>query len=265
MVMRILKAGLIYFLLVFGAGFALAFIRIPFLVPAFGVRTAELMEMPVMLAVIAWASRRLARTHPSFPRGERLAAGMLALALLVAAELGVACFLGARSPGEYLASRDPVSGGAYLASLVFFALAPAVWNGRAKPKPPSGPMAIHGASLRPATPMIFALATDDRSLRVFEDPASAVAYCEGIDVEEGGWLFWDAQGDALDAVFSKPSERVRSWVLSGIYSLHPSAGGKDLLGSISRVGYVEHNPYFESLDAVVAHLLRCKQARPHDP
>lgn len=141
MVMRILKAGLVYFLLVFGAGFALAFIRIPFLVPAFGVRTAELMEMPVMLAVIAWASRRLARTHPSFPRGERLAAGMLALALLVAAELGVAYFLGARSPGQYLASRDPVSGGAYLASLVFFAVAPAVWTGRATPNPPSGPMA----------------------------------------------------------------------------------------------------------------------------
>ena len=61
--MRILKAGLTYFLLVFGAGFALAFIRIPFLVPAFGVRTAELMETPVILAVIAWASRRLVRHH----------------------------------------------------------------------------------------------------------------------------------------------------------------------------------------------------------
>lgn len=142
--MRILKAGFVYFLVVFGAGFALAFVRLPFLVPAFGVRTAELMEAPVMLAVIVCASRRLARMRPAFSRRQRLAAGLLALACLVAAELGVACFLGTRSASEYIASRDPVSGSVYLASLVFFALAPALWskgsvpNRSSKPRPPGG-------------------------------------------------------------------------------------------------------------------------------
>jgi hypothetical protein len=126
--MRILKAGLMYFLLVFGAGFALAFVRLPFLVPRFGVRAAELMEMPVMLAVIIWASRRLARNHPEWKRTSRLAAGLVALLLLVSAELTVAYFLGARSPSQYIASRDPVSGSVYLASLLFFAVAPALWN-----------------------------------------------------------------------------------------------------------------------------------------
>ena len=126
--MLILKAGLGYFLLVFGAGFLLAFVRIPFLVPAFGIRTAELMETPVMLAVIVWASRRLARRHPELPRLSRLAAGLLALACLIVAELAVAYVLGARSPGQYIASRDPVSGSVYLASLVFFAVAPVLWN-----------------------------------------------------------------------------------------------------------------------------------------
>ena len=53
--MRIVKFGLAYFLIVFGAGFALAFVRLPLLVPHFGVRTAELMEMPVMLAILRWA------------------------------------------------------------------------------------------------------------------------------------------------------------------------------------------------------------------
>ena len=125
--MRVLRAAAAYFLQVFGTGFALAFIRIPFLVPRFGVRTAELMETPVMLAVIAWASHRLARQHPGFGRGERLAAGVMALCLLAGAELGVAWVLGARSPVEYVASRDPVSGSVYLASLVFFAVAPALW------------------------------------------------------------------------------------------------------------------------------------------
>lgn len=134
--MRIAKAGLVYFALVFGTGFALAFVRIPFLVPNFGVRTAELMEMPVMLAVIFWASRRLARRNPDFRRSARLAAGLLAFGLLVAAELAVAWFLGARSPGQYIASRDPVSGGVYLAALVLFAVAPALWSGRSVQRPP---------------------------------------------------------------------------------------------------------------------------------
>ncbi|MBP3984603.1 hypothetical protein J5837_09255, partial [Pseudoxanthomonas helianthi] len=130
--MRILKAALIYFLIVFGAGFALAFVRLPFLVPHFGVRIAELLEMPVMLAVIVWASQRLVRRNPGLGRLARLLSGLLALSLLVGAELLVAYSLEARSPGEYIASRDPVSGGVYLLSLVFFALAPALWNGRSR-------------------------------------------------------------------------------------------------------------------------------------
>ena len=126
--MRILKAGSIYILIVFGAGFVLAFVRVPFLVPHFGVRVSELHEMPVMLAVIVWASRRLACRNPGLGRPARLLSGLLALVLLVGGELGVACFLGARSLGEYIASRDPVSGSVYLVSLVFFALAPALWK-----------------------------------------------------------------------------------------------------------------------------------------
>lgn len=126
--MRTLKAGFIYFLLVFGAGFALAFIRIPFLVPAFGVRAAELVETPFMLTVIVLASRRLARRNPEMSRSCRLRAGLLAFGLLVTAELAVAYLLGARSPSAYIAARDPVSGRVYLASLAFFAVAPALWN-----------------------------------------------------------------------------------------------------------------------------------------
>ena len=131
--MRILKAGLVYFLVVFGAGFALAFVRLPLLVPRFGVRTAELLEIPVMLAVIVWASRRLAQRHPDLSHSSRLLAGIVALVLLVGAELVVAYALGDRSPSQYIASRDPVSGSVYLASLVFFAASPALWSSRPGP------------------------------------------------------------------------------------------------------------------------------------
>ena len=64
--MKVLKAGISYFALVFGAGFVLGPIRLLWLVPRVGTRTAELLEMPVMLAVIIVAARWLVR---------RLAAG----------------------------------------------------------------------------------------------------------------------------------------------------------------------------------------------
>lgn len=144
--MRILKAGLMYFLLVFGAGFALAFVRLPFLVPRFGARAAELMEMPVMLAVIIWASRRLAHNHPEWERIGRLAAGLVALLFLVSAELAVAYFLGARSPSQYIASRDPISGSVYLTSLLFFAVAPALWNSGPGPDRSSKPKPLGGSA-----------------------------------------------------------------------------------------------------------------------
>ena len=46
--MQILKAGVLYFALVFGAGFVLGPIRILWVVPRFGTSMAELMETPIM-------------------------------------------------------------------------------------------------------------------------------------------------------------------------------------------------------------------------
>ena len=62
--MQMAKAGLLYFALVFGTGFLLGPIRLLWLVPRFGTRIAELMEMPVMLVVIVLAARWTVRgTH----------------------------------------------------------------------------------------------------------------------------------------------------------------------------------------------------------
>jgi hypothetical protein len=122
---RIVKAGFSYFALVFGAGFLLGAIRIPLLVPRFGERIAELLEMPVMLVVILLSARFIIRRFAVPPTAPvRLGTGMLALGLLVAAELLLAAMLQGRSPGEYVASRDPVSGSVYAAMLVLFALMP---------------------------------------------------------------------------------------------------------------------------------------------
>jgi hypothetical protein len=111
--------------------------------------------------------------------------------------------------------------------------------------------------------MIFALATDDKSLLVFHDAMSAIAYCEGIDVEDGVWNFWGSGGEALEPVFSQPNERTGSWVSNGAYSLQPSAKLQDLLASLDEVGHLEPNPYFSSLAAVAEHLAQSSRLHQH--
>lgn len=97
--MKILKAGAAYFGLVFGAGFLLGCIRVPFLVRRF--------SLPLDTAI-------------------RLGVGFVALGLAIAAEFLLALVLAERSVAEYLASRDPVSGSVYLVMLLVFALLPLI-------------------------------------------------------------------------------------------------------------------------------------------
>lgn len=131
------KAGLAYFLLVFGTGFLLGMIRVPFLVPRLGVRIAELLEMPVMMVVIVFAARWVIRRHivpPVF--SARLGMGLVALALALTAEALAAFGLQGLTVAQFVASRDPVSGGVFALMLIFFALAP-IWLARDKAKPAS--------------------------------------------------------------------------------------------------------------------------------
>jgi len=123
--MQILKAGMLYFALVFGAGFVLGPIRILWAVPRFGTRMAELMEMPIMLFVTMiaarWIIRRFAVTSkPS----TRLGMGCIALGFLLVAECTLVLWLQGLSIRDFLASRDPVSGTVYYGMLVVFAIMP---------------------------------------------------------------------------------------------------------------------------------------------
>lgn len=79
--------------------------------------------------------------------------------------------------------------------------------------------------------MIFALATDDWGLMAFPSISEAVAYCERIDVEGGGWLFFAEDGAPLEVHFSKPS--------TGSYFLRPASVGKPLKDHLSSVRSVE--------------------------
>jgi hypothetical protein len=125
--MHCVQAGLTYFALVFGTGFALGAIRVPFLVPRLGERTAELLEMPLMFIAIVFAARYVVRKFSIAPlTWPRLHVGLLALALLVAAELSLVFALQQRSLAQYVAGRDPISGSVYLLMLWVFALMPLI-------------------------------------------------------------------------------------------------------------------------------------------
>jgi hypothetical protein len=123
--MPILKAGGLYFVLVFGAGFVLGTIRTLWIVPRLGTRMAELMETPIMFVVTVLAARWIVlRLAVPSMRSSRLGMGCIALGLLLVAEFGLVLWLRGLSIREYLATRDPVSGTVYYVMLGVFAIMP---------------------------------------------------------------------------------------------------------------------------------------------
>jgi hypothetical protein len=125
--MRTFKPAVLYFAIVLGTGFVLGSIRVPFLVPRFGERYAELLEMPIMFVVIVVAARYVVqRFDLPVNLSVRLQVGFAALAMSVLAELLLAAALQGNSVAQYIASRDPVSGSVYLGILLLFALMPSI-------------------------------------------------------------------------------------------------------------------------------------------
>ena len=125
--LRQLKIGIVYFLLVFAVGFVLGPVRILWLVPRVGVRAAELIEAPLMI-IVTWIAARWIVRHFSIPdcASLRFGIGAFALFLLVLAEVVVGVGLRHLSLSEIVLERDPVSGPVYLISLLLYGLMPAL-------------------------------------------------------------------------------------------------------------------------------------------
>jgi hypothetical protein len=130
MALTVLKSAALYFGMVFGAGFVFGVVRTLWVVPLVGVMWAELLEAPLMLAVIVVAARSVVRRFELATRPVALAVGIAALALLLCAELSLVLGLRDMSLGEYFASRDPISGTVYLLMLLAFALMPLIVAGK---------------------------------------------------------------------------------------------------------------------------------------
>jgi hypothetical protein len=101
--MRPLKAGLIYFLLVFALGWVLGPIRELWAVPRFGRITALLIEAIIMLIAMVISSRWVMRRF-NVPQslGSTIPMGLVALAILAPAEIAGVLWVRGLSLREYL-------------------------------------------------------------------------------------------------------------------------------------------------------------------
>ena len=123
-----MKPAATYFALVFGTGFVLGTIRTLFLVPRVGVRAAELLETPLMIAASALAARWVVtRFSSESTKRSWLQVGLLALALLLSAEALLGAAIRGVSPLQALLDKDPISGTAYYLALGIFAALPWYW------------------------------------------------------------------------------------------------------------------------------------------
>jgi hypothetical protein len=97
-------------------------VRVLLILPLVGERAAELLEMPLMLTVIVFAARWMNRhLLADAAARKRVIVGLIAMGLVLAADLLVGIALRGMSPGEALFHRDPISGTAYYLSLLLFA------------------------------------------------------------------------------------------------------------------------------------------------
>jgi uncharacterized membrane protein len=99
-----LMAGTIYFLLVFAAGFVFGTFRTLVIAPAVGELPAVILELPLMVAV-SWAACGyvLRRIYVPNLTHHRIAMGVFAFFLLVAAEVLVSTQLADRDLADHLA------------------------------------------------------------------------------------------------------------------------------------------------------------------
>jgi hypothetical protein len=130
--MNALKAGALYFALAFVAGWVLGPIRELLVIPRSNRLSGYLFEAPLMLIVIVLAARWVVRRVAVSGFRARASVGLVALGLLLLAELGTTRWLRGLTLSNYLASFDSLPGVISLALFLLFAAMP-VLVGRLDP------------------------------------------------------------------------------------------------------------------------------------
>lgn len=127
MLIRSVKAAIVYFVLVFAVGFVLGTLRVLALEPMIGEVGAVIAETPIML-VISWlVCAGLIRRY-KLPRGlaTRLTMGGSAFVFLMSSEFGLSVLLLGRTLSEYFAHYETTAGMIGLFAQLAFALFPTI-------------------------------------------------------------------------------------------------------------------------------------------
>jgi hypothetical protein len=124
---RALTAAMLYFTLVFAAGFVLGPVRVFLLEPWAGNTIAVLIEAPFLLAAIVWAERYVARRlHLSPVLADLLVMGGGAAVLVLLADFAIGVPLRGIAMADQLNYLATPAGRIYLILVTLFALAPAM-------------------------------------------------------------------------------------------------------------------------------------------
>ncbi len=127
--MIVLRAAIAYWAVVFALGFVLGTIRVLWVIPLVGLIPATVIELPLILTGSWLAAGWLVRRFDLASRSEALAAGALAFAILMMAELALAAVLTGQTPALWLAGLREPHALLGLAGQVVFALIP-WWRAR---------------------------------------------------------------------------------------------------------------------------------------
>lgn len=126
---RILTSAALYFLFVFGVGFVLGPIRVFWLEPVIGPVAAALCEAPLLLAAMMFAALRVpAKIGMPINTWSLIKMGLMALGILILADVTVGTAIRGISWGEQFAYLATPAGLMYLGLLAAFAAMPALLN-----------------------------------------------------------------------------------------------------------------------------------------
>lgn len=123
--MRAVLAGIVYFAVVYLAGFALGQLREALIVPVVGRVAAVLVEMPLMLAIMTLAAKVVGR-NMAVPTdiASRARMGIVAFGLLTLVEAVSAKLMRGHDLGQWLQSFATAEGFVSLLMFVLFAAMP---------------------------------------------------------------------------------------------------------------------------------------------
>lgn len=120
-----MKAGAIYFAVVFAAAFAIGVVRTLWVTPLIGAAGAVMLELPLVLAISWIVSLYVTKKFSVSPEPlPRVVMGCVAFMLLMVAEMALSVLLFGRSIGDYMSSFAAASVQIGLAGQIGFALIP---------------------------------------------------------------------------------------------------------------------------------------------